>query len=81
MGKRNISLDTAASDEMYDFILYCISYGLSLTQTGVTNIIKQAVKSYLHFKQKPLLQSMTQTHQLTIETSREFSVYGYISLQ
>ena len=28
IGKKNLSIYVGASDEMYDFIIYCISYGI-----------------------------------------------------
>ena len=38
---------------MYDFILYCISYGLSIKREEGTDVIKQAAKAILISNKMP----------------------------
>ena len=79
LGKRNISLDTGASDEFYDFIIYCISYGASIHVEK--DCVEAAKSAYHHFKQDALRVSMIQAaKQLDMLMIEEFKNFDFCSV-
>ena len=60
IGKKNLSIDVGASDEMYDFIINCISYGIFISNTDKP-IMDQAKDAYHHFKHTVLSQTLVES--------------------
>lgn len=80
IGKRNISIDAAASDEFYDFIIYCLSYGKQLTCDD-GNIVNAAKKAYPHFKETALRNAVIQTaKQIKNSMAQVFSNLDYVAV-
>ena len=50
IGEKNLSVEVVASKEMYDFIIYCISYGIFIGKQNDKPIETQAKEAYHHFK-------------------------------
>ena len=76
-GKKNISIDVGASKEFYDFIVYCIAYGMQ-TQASTTNYLEEAKKAYHHFKQTSLSQTLiTIAKEINIEMIQKFKTLIY----
>ena len=59
-GKKNLSIEFVASDEMYDFIQYCISYGVYISDKN-RPIEEQAKNAYHHFKSTVLSQTLIES--------------------
>ena len=57
IGKKNISIDAAASDEFYDFIIYCIAFGISIGNEE-DDCMSRAKQLYHHFHYNALHDSL-----------------------
>ena len=80
IGKKNISIDTAASDEFYEFITYCIAFGMSI-QTSSENFIEEAKKAYRHYKDHALHDCMIRVaNDMRKQIMKEFSKYPFVSV-
>ena len=81
LGKLNISLDAGASDHMYDFITFCIAYGMSYTGKGSGTVIERARQAYPHFKNDTLRQAMlTAAKDLDTDMVNQFKQLDYVSI-
>lgn len=82
LGKKNISIDIGASQEFYDFIIYCIAYGMQ-TQASTENYIEEAKKAYHHFKATSLSQTLISiSKEINVEMISKFKnlIYCCISI-
>ena len=59
-GKKDLSIEVIASQEMYDFIQYCISYGIYISDHEKP-IEEQAKNAYHHFKSTALSQALVES--------------------
>ena len=57
IGRKNLSIDFGASEEMYDFIQYCISYGIFIGKSD-RSIEDQAKDAYHHYEHTVLSQTL-----------------------
>ena len=58
LAQKNISIDAGASDEMYNFIIYCISYGMSYNNKENAKLVEKAKQAYPHYKSDSIRQAM-----------------------
>ena len=80
IARRNISLDTAASDDFYDFILFCIAFGKQL-DVDDGNIIKAAKNAYPHYKEGALRKAIIESAaSLKNSLCTEFSQLDFVSV-
>lgn len=79
-GKKNLSIETSASNEMYEFIIYCISYGIFIAKKDVP-IEQQAKEAYHHFKSTAISQTMVESARIIKKQIMEnFAKAVYISV-
>ena len=79
-GKKNLSITVCSSDEMYDFIIYCISYGVYISDKDKP-IEQQAKDAYHHFKSTVLSQTMVESARIIKKQMMEiFSKADYVSV-
>ena len=64
VGQKNFSIEAAASIEMYNFIIYCISYGIFIGNRNDKPIEKQAKDAYHHVKSTALSQTMVEASRM-----------------
>lgn len=79
IGKKNISIDVAASDEFYDFMIFLIAYGATLS--GEKDPITTALKGYRHYKEGAIRKAVLETAEaLRTTTVEEFSGLPFTSV-
>ena len=80
IAQKNISIDIGASKEMYDFIIYCISYGIFIHKEGA-NPIELAQTSYHHFKSTTLSKELIAvSNDIHKKMLAEFKKADYVSV-
>ena len=82
IGRKNISVDAAASEEFYNFICYCIAYGMSLKSgPGENNFLVESQKAYHHFKSSTLSETLLQIGKdVDVAMIDEFKKLTYVSV-
>ena len=79
IGKKNISIDVAASDEFYDFMIFLIAYGSTLS--GDKDPVTTALKGYRHYKEGAIRKAVLETAEaLKATTVEEFSELRFTSV-
>ena len=80
LGKKNISIDVGASDEFYNFIIYCIAYGIQIHPRS-ENYLEEAKKAYHHYKQTSLSQTLISiSKEINIDMIKKFKSLVYCSI-
>ena len=81
IGKRNISIDTASSDEFYQLITYCIAYGITIQNRNKDNILSVAQKAFKQCKEYSLHKTLLKVAQdMKTQMINEFSKHIYCSV-
>ena len=81
IGGKNLSVETGASKEFYDFIIYCISYGIYIGKKNDKPIEAQAISAYHHYKSSILTQTLIESAQIIKKQMMEcFSKAVFISV-
>ena len=81
IGKKNISIDTAASDEFYDFITYCIAFGLSIQTSEQSDLLSVAKKAFQQCKNHSLHKTLIQvSKEMKTQMIEEFAKFVYCSV-
>ena len=79
IGKKNISIDVAASDEFYDFMVFLIAYGTTLRAEA--DPVSTALKGYHHFKEGAIRRAVIETAEaLKATTIEEFTALPFPSV-
>ena len=81
IGKRNLSLECGASDDLYKLLTYCIAFGITLANKKFNNPLKEAQNNFPKISQEKIRKKMIEIADLLHRTiMKKYSALPYVSV-